>query len=219
VAAVALLAAAGSGERLGSEGPKAFVVVAGRPLIEWSLEALRAVPEIERIVIALPPGVEAPEGTVGVEGGKERSHSVRNALEAAGDGDPVLVHDAARPMLTAELAARCLGALAGADAAIAAARVTDTTKEAGPDGIVTRTLDRSRLWAVQTPQVFRRATLEAALRQPDSALAAATDDASLVEAVGGRVRVVEAPRENLKVTTPVDLRVAELLLASRDYRS
>lgn len=184
-------------------------------MLEWSLEALRAVPAIERIVVALPPGHEAPAGVVGVEGGAERSHSVRNALAAAGDGDPVLVHDAARPLLTAELAERCLAALAGADAAIAAAPVVDTTKEAGPDGIVTRTHDRSRLWSVQTPQVFRRAALEAALAQPEDVLARATDDASLVEAAGGRVRVVEAPRENLKVTTPVDLRVAELLLRER----
>ena len=184
-------------------------------MLEWSLEALRAVPAIERIVVALPAGAEAPAGTVGVRGGAQRSHSVRNALEAAGEGDPVLVHDAARPLLTSELAARCLHALAGADAAVAAARVTDTTKEAGPDGVVTRTLDRSRLWAVQTPQVFRRAALEAVLSQPDEVLAAATDDASLVEAAGGRVKVVEAPRENLKVTTPLDLRVAEALLAER----
>jgi len=214
VGATALLVAAGRGERLGSGGPKALVVVSGRPLLEWSLDALRAVPAIERIVVALPPGVAAPAGTIGVPGGAERSHSVRNALAAA-PGDPVLVQDAARPLLTRELAERCLEALDGVDAAIAAARVTDTTKEAGDDGLVTRTLDRRRLWAVQTPQAFRRAALEAVLAQPDDVLAAATDDASLVEAAGGRVRLVEAPRENLKVTTPVDLRVAELLLAGR----
>ena len=172
---------------------------------------------IDRIVIALPPGLDAPAGTVGVPGGAERSHSVRNALREAGDGDPVLVQDAARPLLTPELAQRCLAAVSegGADAAIAAARVTDTTKEAGPDGVVARTLDRSRLWAVQTPQVFRRAALEAALSQPEEVLAAATDDAALVEVAGGLVVVVEAPAENLKVTTPVDLRLAELLLAER----
>ena len=215
--ATALLVAAGRGERLGSDGPKAFVVVGGRPLLEWSLDALRAVPAIERIVVALPDGVEAPEGTVGVRGGAERSHSVRNALAAAdAQDDVVLVHDAARPLVTPELVRRCLAGLEGVDAAIAAARVTDTTKEAGPDGLVTRTLDRSRLWAVQTPQVFRRPALEAVLAQGDDVLAAATDDASLVEAAGGRVRLVEAPRENLKVTTPVDLRVAELLLARHD---
>jgi 2-C-methyl-D-erythritol 4-phosphate cytidylyltransferase len=214
--AVALLVAAGRGERLGSAGPKAFVVLAGRPMLEWSVAALRAVPAVERIVVALPDGAEAPAGTVGVAGGAQRSHSVRNALAAAApEDDPVLVHDAARPLLTTALAERCLDALGDADAAIAAAQVTDTTKEAGDDGLVVRTLDRMHLWAVQTPQVFRRAALEAALAQPDAVLAAATDDASLVEAAGGRVRVVPAPRENLKVTTPLDLKVAELLLAER----
>jgi 2-C-methyl-D-erythritol 4-phosphate cytidylyltransferase len=178
------------------------------------------VPQIERIVVALPEGLDAPAGTIGVPGGAERSHSVRNALAAAvadglGADDAVLVQDAARPLLTAELAQRCLAALDDADAAVAAAPVTDTTKEAGEDGLVTRTLDRSRLWAVQTPQVFRRPVLERVLAWPEEVLAAATDDASLVEAAGGRVRVVEATRENLKVTTPVDLRVAELLLAER----
>ena len=102
-----------------------------------------------------------------------------------------------------------------ADGAVAAARVTDTVKEVGDDGVVTATLDRSRLWAVQTPQVFRRAVLEQGLAQPDEVPAAATDDASLVEQAGGAVRLVPAPRENLKVTTPVDLRVAELLLGDR----
>jgi 2-C-methyl-D-erythritol 4-phosphate cytidylyltransferase len=187
-------------------------------MLDWSLDALRAVAAIERIVVALPPGVDAPPGTVGAPGGEARSHSVRNALAAAGPGDPVLVHDAARPLLTAELVERCLAAIDGVDAAVAAAPVTDTTKQAGPDGLVVGTLDRAGLWAVQTPQVFRRAALEAALGQADDVLAAATDDASLVEAAGGRVRVVESPRENLKVTTPLDLRVAELLLADRPPR-
>ncbi len=107
-----------------------------------------------------------------------------------------------------------LAGLRDADAAIAAAPVTDTIKEAR-DGEVVRTLDRSELWAVQTPQAFRRDALERALAQDDDVVAAATDDASLVEALGGTVRIVESPRENLKVTTPFDLRVAELLLAER----
>jgi len=213
---VALVVAAGRGLRLGSPGPKALVRVAGRPMLEWSLEALRAVAQVEAIVVALPEDAEAPPGTTGVLGGRERSHSVRNALAAAPpEADAVVVHDAARPLAGPDLFAACLAALADADAAIAAARVTDTTKEAGCDGIVRRTLDRSSLWAVQTPQAFRRAALEAALAQPDEVLAAATDDASLVERAGGRVRVVASPRENLKVTTPLDLRVAELLLAER----
>ena len=219
MAAVALVVAAGRGERLGYPGPKAFVMCGGRPLLEWSIDALRAVPEIGHVVVALPPGVEAPPGTSGVPGGEERSHSVRAALHHTLAGDPVLVHDAARPLVTPEIIRATLHGLdAGADAAIAAARVTDTTKEAmagGDPPTVARTLDRSTLWAVQTPQVFRRDVLERALAQPHDVLAGATDDASLVEAMGGTVRLVESPRENLKVTTPDDLRIAEALLASR----
>jgi 2-C-methyl-D-erythritol 4-phosphate cytidylyltransferase len=181
-------------------------------MLEWSVEVLAQV--CDQVVVALPPGVHAPAGTIGVVGGAERSLSVKAAL-AASSGDPVLVHDAARPLLTAELAQACLDALDARDldAAIAAAPVTDTIKEAGADHVVARTLDRSRLWAIQTPQAFRRAALERALGQPDEVVAAATDDAALVEALGGRVGIVEAPRENLKITTPLDLALAERLLA------
>jgi len=213
--AVALIVAAGSGERLGFGRPKAFVPLAGRPMLAWSVDALRAVSEVRRIVVALPEGERAPEGTIGILGGAVRSESVRRALAAAGDLDPVLVHDAARPLLTAGLVAAVLGALPGADAAIAAAPVTDTVKEAGEDRLVVATLDRSRLWSVQTPQVFTRAMLQRALDVDPQMLAQATDDASLVERLGGTVRIVPAPAENLKVTTALDLRLAELLLAER----
>ena len=187
-------------------------MLAGRPMLEWSLDALRAAPSVERVVVAVPPGMRYPGA---VTGGSSRSHSVRNALAAAGDAEVVVVHDAARPLVDADLVERCLDALdGGADAVIAAAPVTDTVKEAA-DGIVVRTLDRSRLWAVQTPQVFRRAALEDALDQPDDVLATASDDAGLVEARGGAVRVVESSPRNFKVTTATDLKLAELLLADR----
>jgi 2-C-methyl-D-erythritol 4-phosphate cytidylyltransferase len=216
VTAVALLVAAGRGERLGSQGPKAFVACAGRPLLEWSVAALQACADVERIVVALPAGVVAPPGTEGVVGGEQRSQSVQAALRRAGDADVVVVHDAARPLLTPQLVQDCLDTLAAedCDAAIAAAPVADTIKEAEGE-VVVRTLDRSRLWAVQTPQVFRRDLLERALAAPPQVVAAATDDASLVERLGGEVRLVTAPRENLKVTTPDDLRLAELLLGAR----
>ena len=214
--AVALLVAAGRGERLGASGPKAFVMLGGRPMLEWSLDALRAAPSIERVVVAVPPGVHWVGGGDVMEGGEARSQSVRNALAAAGEADVVVVHDAARPLVDAALVERCVAALdGGVDAVIAAAPVTDTMKEAS-DGLVVRTLARERLWAVQTPQVFRRAALEAALDAPDEVLAAATDDAGLVEARGGVVRVVESSPRNLKVTTRTDLALAELLLAERD---
>lgn len=231
--AVALLLAAGRGERLGSGEPKAFVPLAGRPMLEWSLDALRASPGIERIVAALPEGFALPiesspqrgdvAGTggppvVSVGGGDERSQSVRNALAFVPSAAVVLVHDAARPLLTPELVADCLDALdadGGWDAAIAAAPVTDTIKRVVGGVKIAETLRRSELWAVQTPQVFRGAALARALDRPDDQLAAATDDAMLVEQDGGRVRVVQAPADNLKVTTAVDLLLAELLLGRR----
>ena len=217
--AVALLVAAGRGERLGSEGPKAFVACAGRPLLEWSVAALQACADVERIVVALPPGVVAPAGTDGVIGGEQRSHSVHAALRHAGEADVVVVHDAARPLVTPDVVQDCLDMLASedCDAAIAAVPVADTIKEAEGE-VVVRTLDRSRLWAVQTPQVFRREVLERALAADPEVVAAATDDASLVERLGGEVRLVMAPRQNLKVTTVEDLRLAELLLRDRAAR-
>jgi 2-C-methyl-D-erythritol 4-phosphate cytidylyltransferase len=217
--AVALIVAAGRGERLGSGRPKALVTLAGRPMLEWSVEALRAVAAVHRIVVALPPGelASAPAGTVGVAGGSVRSRSVREALRVCGEGDPVIVHDAARPLAGPELFERALEQLerTGADAVIAAAPVTDTIKEVGDDGeTVSRTLVRGRLWAVQTPQVFRRAALERSLLgAPDDVLAAATDDAWLIEQAGGVVRILPSSPRNLKVTTPADLRLAEMLLS------
>jgi 2-C-methyl-D-erythritol 4-phosphate cytidylyltransferase len=212
--AVALLVAAGSGERLGAGRPKAFVVVAGRPMIEWSLDALRAAGIVE-IVVAAPDELVGRElGATIVRGGATRSESVRAALAAAPPGD-VVVHDAARPLVTPEHFRDTLAALEGADCAVAAAPVTDTVKEAGPDRLVTGTLDRTRLWAIQTPQAFRRETLERALAVGDELLAQATDDAWLVERMGGTVRVVESTPANLKVTTPHDLAIAEYLLADR----
>src|SRR5205085_61356 len=168
--AVALIVAAGRGERLGSGRPKALVPIGGVPMLEWSVRVLRAVKAVERIVVALPPGelAAAPEGTVAVEGGEVRSQSVREALRASGEGDPVIVHDAARPLAPPELFERAVAELerSGADAVIAAAPVSDTIKEVGADGrTVSRTLERSRLWAVHTPQVFRRELLARVLSE------------------------------------------------------
>ena len=217
--AVALLVAAGRGERLGHARPKAFVPCAGRPLLAWSLEALQAVDDIEHVVAALPPGITAPHGVIGVPGGAERSHSVRAALHAAPASDWVVVHDAARPMLTAAIVQACLDVMGSedCDAAIAATPVADTVKEAAGE-VVLRTLDRDRLWAIQTPQVFRRDALERALAVGDAALAAATDDASLIEGFGGEVRLVPTTSQNFKVTTPEDLHLAELILRDRRRR-
>ncbi len=214
----ALIVAAGSGERLGAGRPKALIELAGRPMLQWSIDALRAVAGIERIVVALPSGAAAPAGVIGVAGGAVRSDSVRRALALAGEEQIVLVHDAARPLLTAALASAVIDALRAdthAQAAVAAVPVTDTIKRVEGGGEVRETLDRAALWAVQTPQVFRRAALEHALSAEADELAGATDDASLIERGGGRVIVVASSDENLKVTTPLDLRVADMLLRAR----
>jgi 2-C-methyl-D-erythritol 4-phosphate cytidylyltransferase len=218
---LALVVAAGRGERLGYGGPKALVQLAGRPMLEWSVAALRQVPCVDEIVVALPAERldAAPDGVVAVAGGATRSESVRAALSAAAsDADVVLVHDAARPLATPELFARAVDELAraDADAVVAAVAVGDTIKQvSGAGRSVERTLDRSLLWAAQTPQVFRRRALDMALRAPVELVTAATDDAWLVERMGGSVVVLPAHAENFKVTTALDLRLAELLLSER----
>ena len=214
-----MIAAAGSGERLGAGGPKAFVSLAGRPLLEWSLDTVRAAATVDEIVVAAPPGEEdriAELDVVAVAGGEHRSESVANAL-ARCSGDIVVVHDAARPLVSSGLIDAVVEELVAerdAAAVIAAAPVTDTIKQATEEGQVERTLDRSGLWAVQTPQAFRAEALREALADP-GALADATDDAMLVESRGGRVLIHASSADNLKVTTPFDLRVAELLLRER----
>jgi 2-C-methyl-D-erythritol 4-phosphate cytidylyltransferase len=229
-AVTAVIAAAGSGERLGAGGPKAFVPLAGRPLVEWSLEAMRAAPSVGSIVVACPPGHVHDLGgdLVVVDGGATRSQSVLSALEAV-EAELVAIHDAARPLVTAELLEEVVALLEagpGAAGAIAAIPVTDTIKRV--DGtraafrrndsrnaalVIEATEDRSRLWAAQTPQVFRTEALRGALSVPVEVRDTATDEAMLVERAGGRVLIHPSSPRNLKVTTPTDLRLAELLLA------
>ena len=214
-----MIAAAGSGERLGAGGPKAFVQVAGRPLLDWSLDAFRDASSIGEVVVAAPPGQEdsvAERGVVAVAGGAHRSQSVANALALCA-GEIVVVHDAARPLITPGLIDDVVEELVGdqnAAGVIAATPVTDTIKQATDVGQVERTLDRAGLWAIQTPQAFRAEALRDALADTDS-LPDATDDAVLVERRGGRVLIHSASTDNIKVTSPFDLRFAELLLRER----
>jgi 2-C-methyl-D-erythritol 4-phosphate cytidylyltransferase len=196
---------------LGADVPKAFVPCAGRELWEWSADVLVAA--CDRVVMAVPPHyLETDYAEVErVVGGDSRSESVRNALGVAPDADVVVIHDAARPFVTGELVGRCIDTIEdGADGAVAAAPVTDTIKEADETGRVVLTLDRERLWSIQTPQAFRANVLRQAL--DTERIADATDDASLVEALGGEVRIVEAPARNFKITWPEDLKRAEALL-------
>jgi len=219
--ATAVIAAAGSGERLGAGGPKALAEVAGRPLLAWSLAALEGAAAIGRVVVAAPPGHEEEIGAIAggapvIPGGASRSESVANALKEV-ESELVVVHDAARPLATPELFDAVVSELAkdaDCDALIAAAPVADTLKRAQA-GRVIETVSRSELWAVQTPQAFRAEALRNALEADPEALARATDDASLIEAAGGVVRIFRWDEPNLKVTTPADVAIAEALLRER----
>jgi 2-C-methyl-D-erythritol 4-phosphate cytidylyltransferase len=200
-------------------------------MIEWSIAAFRACDSVRSIVVAAPPGHEAELGDGGlgvVAGGATRAQSVANALEVV-QADYVAIHDAARPLLTPELVEALVADLDAAPevaGVIAAAPVTDTIKRSRFRGSlstydvqkeprkVEETLDRSELWAAQTPQVFRAAALREALAAAERPREA-TDEAMLVERAGGTVLIHPVAEQNLKVTTPLDLQVAELLLRSR----
>jgi 2-C-methyl-D-erythritol 4-phosphate cytidylyltransferase len=206
-----------------------LVPLGGRPLVEWSLAAFSAA-GVRRLIVVLPPGHQAElgEDVTVVPGGGHRSESVAAGL-AAVETEMVAVHDAARPLVTAELIDELVTALASRiDAAgvIAAAPLTDTVKEAREprpargdvslgEPIVSQTVSRDHLWAAQTPQVFRTRRLRTAFDVEPQRVAAATDEATLVEQTGGLVLIHPSGPENLKVTTSKDLRLAELLLAER----
>jgi len=217
----AVLAAAGRGERLGSDRPKAFARLGGRPLLAESLERLEGSDWIDFIVIGAPAEWEEPAILLAEElgaakvssvvtGGASRSESVREAMaEVADDAAVVLVHDAARPFLPDEVIERVLAPLSeGWDGAVPGLPLSDTVKRVEGDRVV-ETLSRGELAAVQTPQAFLTSILREALRDD---VANASDCASLVEARGGRVKVVEGDRRLLKVTSPEDLAVVEAWL-------
>ncbi|HJQ44221.1 MAG TPA: 2-C-methyl-D-erythritol 4-phosphate cytidylyltransferase [Jatrophihabitantaceae bacterium] len=214
----AVLVAAGSGFRLGADVPKAFVAVAGRPLLEHAHARFAAHPRIATCVVVAPAdriddaAAVAPGATV-VAGGATRQESVAAGLAALGDDvDTVLVHDVARAFVPAEVIDRVLDALAdGVDAAIPVLPVTDTVKQVDDDNVVVATIDRTQLVAVQTPQAFRRAALANA--HAHAADSSATDDALLVESDGGVVTVVKGDEDAFKITHARDLVLAEAVIA------
>ena len=214
--------AAGQGTRLGIDRPKAFAPLAGRPLLAESLDRLDRCPWVDAIVVAAPVGWEEPAILLAEElaavkvvscvaGGETRAESVREALrEVAGEALVVLIHDAARPLLTDDVVERVLGGLAeGCVGVVPAVPVPDTLKRV-VDGVVVETVLREELVAAQTPQAF---LADALRRAYDRDLSDATDCASLVEQSGGRVAIVEGDARLLKVTTQADLRLVEGLLA------
>ncbi len=218
----AVVVAAGSSQRM--EGTdKTFAPLLGRPLLFYSLMSLHSSSLVSYIVLVLSrdnlaKGRELVEsnqwGKVDqlCTGGQRRQDSVSNGLRHLSDCEWVLVHDAARPLLDEGMIQRGLSAALEAGAAVAAVPVKDTIKVTDSQGLVVDTPSRDTLWAVQTPQIFRRDLLEKAHRRISETV---TDDARMVELIGGRVKVFHGSYDNLKVTTPEDLTIVEAILAAR----
>lgn len=216
-----LIPAAGTGARLGLEGPKALAVLAGKPLLFHTLHCFETLDLLAHAVIVVPPEARAAfEGVLReafpdtpfhlVDGGPERQVSVANGLERLrGDTEIVVIHDAARPFVPPEAIRESIGAARRVGAATAAIPCSDTILEAGPDRFLSATPDRASLWTCQTPQAFRVDVIRAAHRAAQDGHLLATDDASLVREAGGKVKLIEGSPLNLKITTPADLAFAE----------
>lgn len=225
----ALVAAAGSSSRMGGVN-KLLEPLDGIPVLARTLTALQLAEQVDEIVVAtreedlveishLCQTYGITKCTKVVRGGESRAHSVLlAALEASPETELLAVQDGARPLVTPELIGRVITAAARCDAAAPAVPVKDTVKTVREDGAVEQTMDRDALRAVQTPQVFQADLLKAALQSAVENQIPITDDCSAVERLGKVVFLVEGDEENLKITTPVDLVVAEAILQAREER-
>jgi 2-C-methyl-D-erythritol 4-phosphate cytidylyltransferase len=222
---VVIVAAGGRGERLAAGVPKQFRLLAGRPLLNWSVSRLCRAAEVKELIVGAPQDwvsatreIVAPAcGSVPaqvVAGGAHRQDTVRRCLAARREeAEVVLIHDAARPFLGREMIEKVIATAAEEGAATLAMRPVDTIKLEGPNGVM-ENLPRDRLWQIQTPQAFRRELLERAHAQAEKDGVIATDDAGLVERLGKKVEMVAGNPLNLKITTAEDWRMAEALAAA-----
>ncbi len=219
----AVIVAAGSGTRLGADIPKALVPLAGAPLVAWSVRAFAG---CAGVVVTAPPGYEtdiadalddAPVPVWVIPGGATRQRSVAAGLaHVPADATRILVHDAARPLVTPQIVAAIADALADVDGAIAASPLADTLKRAGDGDLIAATIDRAGLWRAETPQGFRADVIRRVFAEADDdTLDTATDCASMAEAAGVPVRLVASPTPNPKVTTPADAVIVAALLRDR----
>ncbi len=223
-----IVAAGGSGTRMGGSRAKQYLPLGGIPLIVHVLRRFQECPLVGKILLVVPGGdipfvreeildkYEVAAIASVTAGGRERQDSVRNGLSLTGEGDGiVLVHDGARPFVTPALIEAVIRVAGETGAVCPGIPLRDTVKSAGDDGLVSKTLDRNRLWAVQTPQGFRREVLLEAFRRAGEDGFYGTDEASLVERTGRPVRIIRGAEENIKITTPEDLLLGEYLLNRR----
>jgi 2-C-methyl-D-erythritol 4-phosphate cytidylyltransferase len=225
----AIIVAAGKGTRMGPNIDKLFLEVAGKPVIAHTWRVFDSSPVIDEIVLVVRDSLRGEFERLGLaegfakpvryaSGGAERQNSVWNGLEQLSpNSEIVAIQDGARPCTAPELVEECVAAARRTGAAVAAQKVTDTLKEADASGNIARNIDRSRLWAVQTPQVFRLEVIRRALGEVFGRGLLVTDDTAACELIGQPVQLVESKTANPKVTTPADLPLIELLL--RQFRN
>lgn len=217
----AVIVAGGKGLRMGSERPKQFLCIGGKPILMHTLEAFYRYDATIHLVLVLPHShqplwaelCEEHHFTLPyklVDGGETRFHSVKNGLSAIPNQGVVAIHDGVRPFLHSNMLDRCFQAVKIQRAVIPVINVVDTVRQLTPDG--SQTVDRNAYKLVQTPQLFKTSLLKQAYEQPYTT--AFTDDASVVEAMGEKVALVEGSRENIKITTPFDMKVAETLIGN-----
>jgi 2-C-methyl-D-erythritol 4-phosphate cytidylyltransferase len=223
----AIVPAGGAGIRFGGTVKKQFISLNGLPILSHTLRALAASNALAAIIVVVPPGEESRGqealGLAGIDleaevipGGQTRQDSVYNGLQRAkAETDLVLIHDGVRPLVSREIVLTTIEAAKEGGAAVAAVPVVDTIKRVGPDGFVVETLPRGQLWSIQTPQVFQYELLMRAHRAGRAHGIIATDDAALVERIGGTVKVVRGSYENLKITSEEDVPLAGLILGRR----
>jgi 2-C-methyl-D-erythritol 4-phosphate cytidylyltransferase len=220
----AIIVAAGKGTRMGAQVDKLFLPLNGTPVVAHTWRAFDSTPVIDQLILVVRDGAQETFVDLAkqhqfrkpfrlVSGGKERQDSVWKGLEAlAPETEIVAIQDAARPCTTAELIAATIDAARETGAAVAAQAVTDTIKESGDGQLIERTVDRSRLWAVQTPQTFRVSVIRRALQEVRKRGLLVTDDTAACELIGQPVRLVAGAQPNPKVTRPADLPYIEFLL-------
>lgn len=213
-----IIAAGGSGKRMGQ--PKQFLPLAGRAVIEWTVDVFRKIKAVNQIIIAVSGDDSERAKNLGilvVEGGLKRTDSVSNGLKLVpSDTDIVIVHDGARPLITCDIVEKAITEAGGYGAVVVGVPVKDTIKRVGDDLIIKDTVDRDILWQAQTPQVFKYEIITRAYKKIKSK---ATDDSKLVEDIGLKVKMIMGSYENIKITTPEDLVYAEAILRRRNVLS
>jgi len=230
--AIAIVPAAGTGERMGTNRKKPYLLLNQRPLLYYTLTALDSIASIAQIIVAVAPGDERfcqqqvlekfhfNKSIQLIPGGSSRQESVRRLLDRVPeDAQLVLIHDGARPLITPELLEQAITETRVWKATVLAVPVKDTIKSANDTLQIEKTISRERLWAIQTPQTFERSVIREAHQRASQEGFIGTDDAALVERMGVQVKIVMGSYDNIKITTPEDVIVAEALLKNRNRKT